>query len=81
MTLFKRHRLANGLTLAKLAARIGVSTAAVQTWEVGRCTPSAALIPKLAKALHLSPMALMELLDPDHAAPRPIDPIAEPAVA
>lgn len=80
MTPLKRHRLANGLTLAKLAARIGVSTAAVQTWEVGRCTPSAALIPKLAKALGLPPMAVMDMLDPEHSPTRQT-PVTEPAVA
>lgn len=64
MTMLRRHRLAKGLSLAELAKRIGVSTAAVSTWETGRSLPKAKVVPKLARVLGLDPFELMDLLCP-----------------
>jgi transcriptional regulator with XRE-family HTH domain len=65
MTMLRRHRLAKGLTGAKLAARIGVSPAAVSSWENGRQLPHAAVIPTLARVLGLDPVELTKLLSPE----------------
>lgn len=65
MTTLKRHRLAKGLTLRDLAKRIGSSAAACSSWETGRYTPSARLIPKLARVLGVEPLELTRLISPD----------------
>lgn len=69
MNLLKRHRLAKGLTLRELGQRIGVSTAAVSTWETGRCIPAAGTIPKLARALGLDPLTLTKVISPESSEP------------
>lgn len=59
--MLKQHRMAKGLTLRELGQRMNVSTAAVGFWETGRYSPSARMIPKLAKALDLTPFQVLEL--------------------
>ena len=70
MTTLRRHRLANGLSLADLAKRLGVTKGTVSTWETGRCVPKARMIPKLARVLGIDAFELTKLLSPEpEAAP------------
>jgi transcriptional regulator with XRE-family HTH domain len=64
MTMLRQHRLAKGLTAARIGKRIGVSRAAVSSWETGRCLPHPRYIPKLARVLGLKPMVLIRILSP-----------------
>ena len=55
--LTRAHDLA-GLTLEALAARIGVKTRLLRSWESDRAEPTPAQIAALAMALRVSPMWL-----------------------
>ena len=71
MNVFKRHRLANGLTLRELAQRIGVSTGTCGHWETGRTFPSPGILKRLARVLKVTPMRLLNEVNaeqPLHAA-------------
>ena len=68
MTALRMLRQAKGLTLAQLAGRIGSSVACVSAWETGRNSPSSRMVPKLARALGLEPMSLLQLMNPDNKA-------------
>ena len=57
----RRARLLAGLTVAEVAARVGVSDGAVKSWEAGRRTPTAATLLRLADALGVT---VDDLLDP-----------------
>ena len=58
----REMRLARGLTMAELAARIGVSQPAISQWESGREKPGRDSLQKLARAFDVS-------LDELHGAP------------
>ncbi len=64
MSLLKRHRLANGLTIQQLARKCGVTGASAYAWEAGLSVPKPKHIPKLARALGLTPMDLISVLHP-----------------
>lgn len=65
MTLLRRRRVLEGLTQSQLARRIGVSQAAVQSWEAGRFDPSPRHIKRLAKALAVTTDELIQIINPD----------------
>lgn len=67
MNVFKRHRLANGLTLRELAQRIGVAVGTCGHWETGRTSPSPRIFKKLAKVLNVPPMNLVKEMASDQA--------------
>lgn len=67
MRLLKRYRLSKGLTLTKLAGRLGVHVATVQAWEGGRNLPRPPMVPKLARVLEIDPMELTNVLAPEPA--------------
>jgi transcriptional regulator with XRE-family HTH domain len=46
-------RIARGLSVAELAARVGVSQVSIYYWEGGRVRPRAANLSALCKALKL----------------------------
>jgi phage repressor protein C with HTH and peptisase S24 domain/DNA-binding XRE family transcriptional regulator len=63
----KTARMAMGKTRAMLAAEVGVSTAAIQKYEDGKSTPSAAVLRKLAEALDMPVYAIsVGGLNPTH---------------
>ena len=58
-TAIKNLREAKGITQAKLAARIGISSKTVSKWETAKGFPDISLIEPLAKALGVSVLELM----------------------
>jgi transcriptional regulator with XRE-family HTH domain len=64
MNILKQHRVAKGLTLDELAARIGVSRASVSNWEIGRGLPQPKRYPKLARVLGITPLHLAQIIEP-----------------
>jgi len=54
MNQIKTLRQATGMTQVELAARVGVSQAAVANWEKGTADPTVANVLALAKILHCS---------------------------
>ncbi|HEV7299685.1 MAG TPA: helix-turn-helix transcriptional regulator [Tepidisphaeraceae bacterium] len=62
ITPFYRARYAKGFTQAELAAKLGVSQAAVNGWETGRWIPRLAIADELAKLLGISRDDLLELV-------------------
>lgn len=65
MTLLRRHRIAAGLDQSDIAKSLKVSVSAVSLWEAGKSIPKAKKIPKLARILGISAMALTRLIDPE----------------
>lgn len=65
MNVLKRHRLALGLTQAKLGRTVGVTQSCVQRWESGRNLPEPATFPKLARALQVDALTLTQFVAPD----------------
>lgn len=59
----KQLRESRGLTQAKLAETIGVSSKAVSKWETGKGLPDISLLQPLARALGVS---LIELMNGEH---------------
>jgi len=49
-----RYRKDLGLTQEALAAKLGITFQAVSKWETGQTMPDTALLPALARALHIS---------------------------
>lgn len=47
----KYYRRRAGLTQEQLADSLGVTRGSVGMWEIGKCWPSAALLPKIADLL------------------------------
>jgi ribosome-binding protein aMBF1 (putative translation factor) len=66
----RQKRRALGLTQERLAKRIGVTKAAVSSWELGKFSPTPRIIPKLARALGVDPDSL-ERSESDHAPQQP----------
>lgn len=61
-TVVREARIARGLTLEKLARRIGSHKGYVSGFEQGKVSPpSIKILPKLARALELPPQELMAL--------------------
>ena len=58
-TAIKNLREAKGITQAKLAAQIGISSKTVSKWETAKGFPDISLIEPLAKALGVSVLELM----------------------
>ena len=52
-----KYRRARGMTQSDLASRLGVALPTVQRWEAG-AIPRARVLPRLADALGVEPMAL-----------------------
>lgn len=63
----KRHRLAKGMSMEKLAHRLGVATPTVGAWESGRNLPRPAIVPKLAQILDIDPLELTRIIAPDRS--------------
>ena len=61
MSAFKIARLEAGLTVQQIADQVGVTCSAVSAWERGVTSPNAKKIPKLAKTLKKSPLAIIEM--------------------
>ncbi len=53
-----------GLEQKELAARLGIHSNAVSSWEVGRTRPDISLIPSLCRELNLTPYDLFSMDDP-----------------
>ncbi len=58
---FKLLRMSQGLTQAALAKKIGVNTITVSQWERGKYSPTASNVPKVAKALGITPKQLLDI--------------------
>lgn len=58
MQFLREWRRKKGLTQADLAARIGVSQAAICQWETGALTPSPLMIGQLSEVLDI-PLAML----------------------
>ena len=58
---FRTARLERGLSVAEVAARVGVSAPCVYFWEMGRTRPRDANLTALCKALKLPIRAMREL--------------------
>lgn len=58
---FKFLRMSQGLTQAALAKKIGVNTVTVSQWERGKYSPTASNVPKVAKALGITPKQLLDI--------------------
>jgi transcriptional regulator with XRE-family HTH domain len=58
MEFLREWRRKKGLTQADLAARIGVSQAAICQWETGATTPSPLMIGQLSEVLGI-PLAML----------------------
>jgi len=65
MTMLRRLRMANGLTQADLADRLGVVPSTVSFWESGTTIPEPKRIPELAKVLGVSPFELTKYIAPE----------------
>ena len=52
---FKLLRKSQGLTQEALAEKIGVNPITVSQWERGKYSPTASNVPKVAKALGITP--------------------------
>ncbi len=65
MRLFKRHRLAKGMTFEQMAGRLKVGVATVHAWESGRNLPRPDMIPKIARLLELDPLELTRVIAPE----------------
>lgn len=63
----ERYRHARGLRQADLAEKVGVSETTVRNWESGM-GPQGPRIPRVAEALGVDPLALVDELDRWHAA-------------
>ena len=50
----KELRCKAGLTQTELAARVGVTTSSISTWELGKCRPSGMHLSKVAHELNCS---------------------------
>ena len=57
----RKARLAAGLTLQDFARQVGVAASTVSSWEIGSASPTAKRIPKVAKALNVTPEAVVDL--------------------
>lgn len=58
MQFLREWRRKEGLTQADLAAKIGVSQAAISQWETGALTPSPLMIGQLSEVLDI-PLAML----------------------
>jgi transcriptional regulator with XRE-family HTH domain len=58
MEFLREWRRKKGLTQADLAAKIGVSQAAISQWETGALTPSPLMIGQLSEVLDI-PLAML----------------------
>jgi transcriptional regulator with XRE-family HTH domain len=58
MQFLREWRRKKGLTQADLAAKIGVSQAAISQWETGALTPSPLMIGQLSEVLDI-PLAML----------------------
>jgi transcriptional regulator with XRE-family HTH domain len=58
MQFLREWRQKKGLTQADLAAKIGVSQAAISQWETGALTPSPLMIGQLSEVLDI-PLAML----------------------
>ena len=58
---FKLLRKSQGLTQEALAEKIGVNPITVSQWERGKYSPTASNIPKVAKALGITPEKLLAI--------------------
>lgn len=65
MRLLKRHRLAQGMSIAELAARLKVDASTVGAWETGRNNPRPKMYPKLARILGIDPLELTRIVEPE----------------
>ena len=62
----KRRRLMLGMSQTSLAQAVGCHLASVHKWEKGVNPPSLRILPKLAKALHVTEMELLYPRDDEH---------------
>ena len=58
---FKLLRKSQGLTQEALAEKIGVNPITVSQWERGKYSPTASNVPKVAKALGITPEQLLAI--------------------
>ena len=58
---FKLLRKSQGLTQEALAKKIGVNPITVSQWERGKYSPTASNVPKVAKALGITPKQLLAI--------------------
>lgn len=58
---FRNARIARGLSVAEVAARVGVSAPCVYFWEMGRTRPRDANLTALCKVLKLPLRATREM--------------------
>ena len=63
MNAFKTARLSAGLSVQEVADRVGVTASAISNWERGIASPNARRIPKLAKALKVTPVAVINMFN------------------
>ena len=56
----RRLRKSRGIRQDELASRVGVSDAAVSSWEVGRTEPSISMIKKICTVLHCTMSEIIE---------------------